>query len=371
MPEERVKLDLVNTNLKGMASCNEEKAAVAIWNLSATEQQVSLTMNNLPFSTGNFKLYRIDQTHASFFDGAPENLEADESGTGIDLKGFSWKGTIAASGVIYITLDNGSGVPAFDPDHAVNQPANDTRTYNFYPQRGISTYAFFDRKTWTAYLGMGNELYRPSFTAVEASGLPDQLHFSVGKSSNIQDYDKNSILGVRLDFRVNGEYTQSIFYHDGIYHTDRTFQIPWGTRKVADQVLKLADMKDFTVNLKAVAPEDWDGRVLISFLLGSAGPHSQVKIKVTDPQASSTGPGTEKKTGMKVYGSGGSRNIEYEAGEKPLEFRIYNLEGKLLQSFAPDGSGFQCFSVSQLSAGIYLLSGLTRQGPVNLKFVVN
>jgi xylan 1,4-beta-xylosidase len=88
MPVDRKEVRMIGP-LRAMASADKHNAAVVLWNPDPYQRRVDVHLSNLPFSKGNAWVYRIDKEHASYGDGAPENLGAEESFEQVDL-GAHW-----------------------------------------------------------------------------------------------------------------------------------------------------------------------------------------------------------------------------------------------------------------------------------------
>ena len=285
MPVDRKTLKLLTNNsaLVGMASSNNHKAAILIWNTTASVQPISLPIKNLPFSNGTLNLYKIDATHASLGDGAPENLVAEGTVTNVN-SGYIWQDSIPAYGVVYITINDGTARDFHSEDY-LNLVAKDVRIWHYWgdgvaanvPQRSKTNYAEFDRKTWTAYIGEGNYSYAYSITAVEAEQLPSKIHALFANSGKFITTDKNSLLGLRIDYKTDSSYTKSILFYDSIYNSSRDAEMPWGTKLQADSVVKV-NLPDFKFNPADYAPAGWSGRVIISFILQNTGVNTRSTV---------------------------------------------------------------------------------------------
>jgi hypothetical protein len=126
-------------------------AGVLIWNRGAYARRLDVHLDNLPFRQGTVKLYRIDEKHASWLDGAPEDLVA--RGTyPFDSQNWSWAdGSIPRGGVLYVEASD--DIP--EPVTTSVDVAKIIRINRYYPARGeTARYADFNRKTWIARLGM-------------------------------------------------------------------------------------------------------------------------------------------------------------------------------------------------------------------------
>jgi hypothetical protein len=276
MPVQRVNLT-ADGGTEGFASSNAHKACVALWDMDGSDHTVTVNFNNIPFANGNLNLYRIDQNNASYDDGAYEDLKVVESHTNVATNGLSWTGDLPPNGVIYFVVDDGSNPPMFNPDSASVSLGYIWRIHHYYPSRGQNSYADFDRKTWTAYLGMGSQDNAYSTTAIEADTLPANLQVTFTNNGNPRAIDNNSVLGLRVDYRA-GSYTKSVLFYDSIYNSGRNAAVPWGTGRQADQVVQVGSLSSFSITLANYAPSGWDGRAILSPVMQDTGAGSRTKV---------------------------------------------------------------------------------------------
>jgi xylan 1,4-beta-xylosidase len=268
--------------LEAMASSNNHKAAVLIWNRGAYARRLDVHLNNLPFHRGTVRIYRIDEKHGSWVDGAPEDLVAGETYP-LDSKNWSWvDGSIPRSGVLYVeALDD---IP--EPVATSVEVAKIVRINRYYPARGKTTsYADFDRKTWTARLGMEGSPQADQEVGVLAENLPDELQVSVSTDGKLQTVDGNSLLGVRVDYLVDGNYTKSVLLHGpvkgvDVYAVSRKTLMPFGTHRPPDVIRAVPDFSTFLLALKSNAPANWLGTADLTFIMQDAGVDARAKITI-------------------------------------------------------------------------------------------
>jgi hypothetical protein len=276
MPVNRRQLS-ISGPVDGMASSDAHTSGVLLWNTSGTDRSVSAALNNTPFANGNFRVYRIDADHASYEDDhANENLTPVEQHLGVSTAGLNWSGTIPAGGTVYLEATDGSNTPT-NPAATVGTAVHDL---TYMPDHSKKSYGSFDRRTWTAALGMGGETWADADAGVEATGLPSNLHIGLDASGTFQSLDANSLLGVRIDFQTGSGYTKGVLMEGGLYNGSRSAPEPFGTKRQADQVVHESNLSDFTVNLPGLAPAGWNGRVSISFHLQNGGPDTHVLASI-------------------------------------------------------------------------------------------
>ena len=356
MPEERTELTLNKAGIKGMSSIDQHKACLVLWNFGSTDETLTAQLENIPFPQGNLKLYRIDKDHASYFDGAPENLEVVESQENIVTDNLNWTGQIPAKGVIYITIDDGSEIEIFNPDSYNYFLAKDIRTWRFYNKRGTSNYSFFDRKTWKAYLGMGSELYEPCYTAIEAENLPSSIHVSFQSSENVKYLMTNSLLALRIDFQTNSGYTKSVLFHDGIFNSERDWKIPWGTKQAADEVVEIQNLEDFDLSPGDYVPTGWNGRAIFSYQMEALGPNrrSIVTLRSNSPNQLSDQEFTTKSE-LKITDQDYNKIIEIKGLPEKKNLFIYDVKGRSVLIRKDTEQNSIKWNTSDVSNGIYII----------------
>jgi hypothetical protein len=260
--------------LEAMASSDSHKAGVLIWNRGSYARRLDVHLDNLPFSQGTVKLYRIDEK--------PEDLVAGESYP-FAGKNWSWvDGSIPRGGVLYVEASD--DIPA--PVTASVDVAKIIRINRYYPARGeTASYADFDRKTWIARLGMEGSRQADQEVGALAENLPDELHVSVNIDGKLQAVDGNSLLGVRVDYFVDENYTKSVLFHGpvkgvDVYARSRKAPMPFGTQRPPDVIRAVPDFGTFLLPLRSNAPAHWAGTADLTFIMQDAGADARAKIIV-------------------------------------------------------------------------------------------
>ncbi|MBN2180643.1 MAG: hypothetical protein JW715_01920 [Sedimentisphaerales bacterium] len=279
MPVDRRKVKIIGP-FEAMASADEHNIGIVIWNPDPYRRRIDVHLDNIPFEKGDVRIYRIDGSNASWGDGAEENLIPVETFEDVELADWTWLDHIIPEhGTIYIEADDKTGLSELIPVKV----ADVIKVNHYYPQRGTSSYADFDRKTWIARLGMADEKIADQEVGVLASDLPDLLNVTVSVEGKLQNLDKNSLLGIRVDYIVEGGYRRAVLFHGpyngvDLYNNQRNAAMPWGTKKQADEVVAVNDLSKFQIALKKLAPSNWKGKAHISFIMQNAGAGTRAKI---------------------------------------------------------------------------------------------
>ncbi len=277
MPVDRKYLTITGGGLKGFASSDAHRSCVLIWNTGSVNKTIDLSLSQIPFTKGTMYIHRIDSSHNNYSLVPSSEETPPEVIENVETAGLKWKGDIPKYSVVYIEVNDKSGIAE---DIPISFPASIIRQHYFFPDRTKRNYANFDRHTWIARLGSDANDSILSTTAVLLEDLPDTVTINCETTGNVRTVNKNSLLGFRLDFRVNDTlYGKSMLFHNGIYSAERTAVVLWGTKKPADSVVQ-TNMKEVALILKKYAPAAWSGKVLITFFLQNTGAYTTAKFSI-------------------------------------------------------------------------------------------
>jgi hypothetical protein len=280
MPVDRKQVTIAGASQEAMASSDAHRASLVALNQTGSDQSTTVTLKNVPFATGTVTVYRIDSTHASYFDNsASETLVPTETYSNVNTANWSWTGTIPNNGTVYFQVDDGSGLSDLTPDAV----AKVIHTNHYYWSRTASAYSDFDPSTWMTRQGMGNNQWEDQEVGVTAEQLPSSLTFTTQVDGTLVKNDQNSCACVRIDYAVNGAYTKGVLFHGpyngsvDLYGT-RNDPFPFGTKKQADQVVGISNLAQFQVNLSQYAPANWSGRAQITYIFQNSGNNTRWKV---------------------------------------------------------------------------------------------
>lgn len=275
------------SNVGAIASSDPHNAGIVLYNTGTTDASTTVNLNHIPFSTGVGELYLIDQNHASYLDGAPENL-AISARWPFNNGSFSHNVTVKAQSVAFIKLLDGSGQSLL----AENRLGTYVRSYYDFFNRIFTfeddSFADLDPRTSIARLGMATTTSTSNFGVVATGAAYDypvsSFTVSVTKQGPFSKNDNNSIFGLRIDFQsTTGAYTHSVLFHNGLYDPTRTSGLPWGQgTAVPDQAILEPGMntgQPFTVDIAQYAPADWNHRrIIVSPVMQNAGYGSYARL---------------------------------------------------------------------------------------------
>ena len=276
MPVDRKQLN-ITASVNGLASSDVHHSSVLLWNTSGSQQTVNIALNNIPFAKGTMKVNRIDATHNSYNDTPSSEDIAPDVTNNVSTSGLTWSGSIPDKAVVFIDITDSTGI---SEDASIFFPASFVRKHYYFPDRSKNNYAEFDRTTWIARLGMSNYDTASSIIGVVAEDLPDSINVIGEMEGNPTQIDNNSILGIRLDYRISDSiYSGSVLFHGGIYNAGRNAICPFGTKQQADKIVQV-DLNNFVLVPSQYAPTNWNGKVLITYVMENTGKNSRAKFKL-------------------------------------------------------------------------------------------
>ncbi len=270
MPADRRSLTINSQTIKGMASASDDCLTAVVWNTASAERQLSFSIDNIPFSTGTLEVYHIDQEHNSWYETKKGTLETSRSEhVEIANQRLELKEVVRNKGVCFIRLVADNAATLF-PQVKLGTIV---RTHQWFPKRtNDASYALFDPKTWTLRLSSNKESSGRALIGIEVERIPDFLKVVGVGDGDAQRINANSTINVRLDYQnKEGQYCYSVIYHGGLYSKVRTSTLPWGTKKKADNVVEVENLNNFIINVAEHKPEDYNGRILISFEMQNVG----------------------------------------------------------------------------------------------------
>ena len=285
MPVDRRRVTALG-GLGALASADAHRAALVLWNETGQDRQAAVSLAALPFDRAHLQVYRIDREHSSYGDDPNnEELRPVEENPYADTAHLDWSGPIPNGGVVYLEV-NDARAP-HEPEGS--PPARIIHLRRFYPNRGANSYADFDRRTWTARLGMGGETLAHEQIGVVAEDLPQALYVAFEVGGKPAALDANSLLGLRVDYAdLNGTYRLGVLFHGKIYDRRRVAPMPWGTRRAPDRTVLVRDLAGFSIPIARLAPTSWGRRVTLTFLMQNTGADTRAKVSVRRAQADET-----------------------------------------------------------------------------------
>ncbi|MDR1704916.1 MAG: hypothetical protein LBS19_09600 [Clostridiales bacterium] len=265
------KVAVQNTSqVRAFASAEDDRACLALYNLTEQEQKAEVLLDRLPFKPDRIRCFRIDSEHSSYLDTAREGLDI-EFDTEIDAQNYSWSGVIPSGGSVFfeITAEDSSN----DLD-ARPRIGDYVRRDFYFANRLCSAYAYTDLPTLTTYLGMNGNTEGEVSTSLTFDNAADTIQARIKRFGN-QETNESTACGIWVDFMVGDACGKTVYYSlagvDGV---------PPGspvTKRDADRVVS-ADESSFNIDINGQAPEGFEGRVVITMSIKDAAPDNMICI---------------------------------------------------------------------------------------------
>jgi hypothetical protein len=169
---------------------------------------------------------------------------------------------------------------------------------------------------------------------IEATRVPNVLKVEGLRKGIVQRRSSNSTLNIRVDYQDrNGEYVHSVLYHEGVYTTGRTFQLPWGTKRTPDEIVEVESLNDCSIDVAAHKPDSFNGRVTISFELQNVGMGVKQNFQLSRGSSSGVEGFLEDSDGMGRGNDGRPQEVYNPCGQRqPQLVKGINIV------HSPDGS---------------------------------
>ena len=193
MPVDRCSVTVPSTTpLGALASTSDDCSALVVWNPSETSYDIVATLRKIPFKKGRLQVFNVDVTENSWYetgeDGLVPNIDCDtmvNSANNMVLRNLP----VRLKGLLFIRFQAHDAKPLFMNNHF----ADVVRTDQWYEatRDNNNPYAYFDSKTWTAYLSTCNKENGTAIVGVTAENLPENINVKT-KSKTITDRNKFS-----------------------------------------------------------------------------------------------------------------------------------------------------------------------------------
>ena len=85
------------------------------------------------------------------------------------------------------------------------------------------------------------------------------------------------------NFGVGDTFAKAVLFHGDAYHAEQDLTVPWGTKGKPDEVVKVADLSHFPIDLAARAPPGWKGRAMLSLEMRNTGAGTRARFALGKP----------------------------------------------------------------------------------------
>lgn len=279
MPVDRVAVENLPKGVRAMAGADEERTGLLLWNETKMEKDISLTINVNRQENKTYRVYRMDDASDPYWNGGDTTIRPVEEGV-FEGDSYTYEGTLKGPGLLYIALGDNDLPELAQPDYTV------VRKHYYFPERGKLNYSFYDELNDTFYLGMNGETSARSTVGITIDDVPDKLFVTTKASGSYKAMDNNSCYMVRVDYIVDGKAAKSAAYTYLTPNARREALTPWGTMEQPDVMHNASSLMNGseTLDIRADAPDGWDGRIILSIDMHSAGSDARVKVNFTAVQ---------------------------------------------------------------------------------------
>ena len=263
MPADRRQISISGGNLQGMASATDDCVTAVVWNTETNEKTFNMTLTNIPFKTGTLEVWHIDETENSWYETRTLRLVASRTEqVEISMKRLTLDDVVRSKGVCFVRILADNAQPLFPK----NSVANVIRTHQWFPNRtNAASYALFDPKTWTVRMSENQDANGWALIGIEAERVPEYLQVTGVRNGSIHRNGTNAALCIRVDYQAtSGEYVHSVLFHGGLYRNARNTLLPWGTKRLPDEVVRVDNLNDCTLEIDAHKPDDFSGRIILT-----------------------------------------------------------------------------------------------------------
>lgn len=259
--------------LRAMASMNHDRAGTVVWNPTGSDQSAEVRMVRFPFTRGTLIVYMIDRlcegTDTPFMRRVDtRSIEGQNA--------VAWTGTVPAGGVVYLKIQplERHALPPVAGGEAV-------RTHAYFADRGSRVYADVSAPLRAARLGMGGEEGGLAMGALTLDQTPETLHLRLERRGT-WTAQPDRLCAVRMGYRTAGGYTHAVLYRLEGDAQAGGVDVPWGTRAAPRKTIGTGEGERIRIDVAGEAPEGWDGRTIITFMLRDTGPDSHAVIRMQE-----------------------------------------------------------------------------------------
>lgn len=256
-----------DSKLSVVASSDEHRAAMILWNTEDDTMTETVSFGNLPFTHGKVTVHVINEEHALFESGKSEFYVAMQADY-VELSTFAVTMTLNYGDSYYIEITDYSGIDETVPVKAIGTYI---RKDYYFTDRGEDCYAEFERRSQTLLMGMGDTDDTRAATSVVYDDVDDAI--TVLTSFESKDREPDGACGMQVAYHTAEGYTKAVYYP--IAGTAE-LSFNWADTTETADVLP----ESLTISIKEQAPEGFDGRIRISFVIEDMPAWSAAKVQI-------------------------------------------------------------------------------------------
>lgn len=273
MPYQQAGITRSTSHVKAIASSEEGRACSVIYNPTEKPETVTVLFDKLPFDKGTVTEHLIDKSHSSYFDNkdGKGKLHTVKSETADLSAGVKWSGTVDANSCVLIEFKAPDAASELDERPQIG---DFVRRDFYFSDRGKNLYAYTDLLNYVTFMGMNGSSRGEVSTSLTFDDAADIISVDIHRYADCAAASQEAYCGVRVDFEGKNGYVKSAYYSLGDF-SGNTAASPVSTNP-ADIAKTVKD--DFVIDVKGLAPEDFTGRVVITFAIKDCQPDAMVKL---------------------------------------------------------------------------------------------
>lgn len=256
-----------SSDINIMAGSDDSRAAAILCNDSNFENTMLVSFDGVRFDKGDLTAYTISAANRP--EATSDEPVITDKKEQVNTDGFTYEVTIPANSTVYLELNDRDGTSETDKLQNVGKLVK--KEY-WYPQRG-DNYAGSDtyEDSLTSYVWTGSvDDSQGTAVALTMDDMKDvNLKVNTTLAGTPVKNSDESQLGLKVDFSNGDGYTKSVYFP--MNNIDGYKSIPLGKQaNAADDVSELK-VGENVLNLNAYAPDDWNGRVMLTMVANDCG----------------------------------------------------------------------------------------------------
>ena len=259
-----------------MASAERDRAAVLAYDSAINASTVTFDMKNIGFDRADITVYAVGREHIQNRISSNSPVKLAEYRDVAVTENMKYTVTVPENGAVLILVDRCGG----DAPHEKISPLADrvVRTDYWYNGRDDGgAHAWVSTKSFVASLGSGSsEKSKGTACAVTLDGMKNEK-LTVFSSHSDGAVKSGAVCGIMISYHTDGEYAKTVYH--GFDGADGNISLPLGTGREYDAFCALPD-GDSVIDLSSEAPEGWDGRIQLIFVINGAEKNSGAEFVV-------------------------------------------------------------------------------------------
>ncbi len=235
---------------------------------------IKVKVKNIPFDAESLKVYLIDNEHVAYtttadkpyliMDIEKQKIKQDE--VTIDIK-------IPGNSACYLEIQDAT--EGSELDVVSNIESHIVRKDYYYEERAdLMPYTDIHENSFNTSIGMLDHDTGKTALMVTLDDMNEfgSLVLNYNVFGNLQSEQENKAIGVRIDYSTSKGYVKSCDYYWRNYKNGFTYS-GWGTGKEVDSARSFGNNAQgtYTIPLMQNAPENWDGRIQVTYYMVNAG----------------------------------------------------------------------------------------------------